>query len=113
MAGYTELGLVNIPADRIVGTRSAGRVAAMAGNFMPLLPMNSEFGTKWLNLCDAHLEDGIRDPIRCFEYMGRFYVQEGNKRCSVLKSFGSPTVPGRVTRVIPQYSEDRDVQIYY
>ena len=35
-----------------------------------------------------------RQPIRCYEYMGRFYVQEGNKRVSVFKSFGSPTVPG-------------------
>ena len=113
VAGYAELGLVDIPMDRVAGTVSAGRVAALAGNLMPLLPPNSEFGTKWINLCDAHLEEGIRDPIRCYEYLGRFYILEGNKRCSVLKSFGAPTVQGKVTRVVPRYSEDHDVQVYY
>ena len=31
----------------------------------------------------------------------------------MFKSFGSPTVPGYVTRVIPAYSEDEAVVIYY
>ena len=58
-------------------------------------------------LCAAHLGDeGIRDPIRCYEYMGRFYVQEGNKRVSVLKSYGAPTIPGYVIRVVPAWSDD-------
>lgn len=113
VAGYAELGLVDIPMNRVAGTVSVGRVAALAGNLMPLLPANSEFGAKWINLCDAHLEEGIREPVRCYEYMGRFYILEGNKRCSVLKSFGAPTVQGKVTRVVPRYSEDHDVQVYY
>ncbi len=113
VTGYAELGLVDIPMDRVAGTVSVGRVAALAGNLMPLLPANSEFGAKWINLCDAHLEEGIREPVRCYEYMGRFYILEGNKRCSVLKSFGAPTVQGKVTRVVPRYSEDHDVQVYY
>ena len=112
VAGYAELGLVDIPMNRVAGTVSVGRVAALAGNLMPLLPANSEFGAKWINLCDAHLEEGIREPVRCYEYMGRFYILEGNKRCSVLKSFGAPTVQGKVTRVVPRYSEDHDVQVY-
>ena len=56
---------------------------------------------------------GIQDPIRCYEYMGRFYVQEGNKRVSILKSYNAPTIPGNVTRVIPEYSSDTEVRIYY
>ena len=114
VAGYMDLGLVNIPTERIVGTRSAGRTAALAGNFMPLLEARSEFAGKWISLCDAHLsEQGIRDPIQCYEYLGRFYVQEGNKRLSVLLSYQSPTISGRVTRIVPRYSDDHDVQIYY
>ena len=104
-----ELGLVSIPAELIVGTKSAGRMAALAGNFMPLLGTDTEFAAKWMALCQAHLSEGIRDPIKCFEYMGLFYVQEGNKRASVLKSFDAPTVPGLVTRVItaPDGSAER------
>lgn len=114
IAGRTDLGLVEIPTDLIVGTRAAGRRAAFAGNFMPLLPYDTEFGRKWITLCDAHLGDeGIRDAIKCYEYLGRFYVEEGNKRVSVLKSYDAPTVPGRVTRLIPVWSDDTAVQVYY
>ena len=40
-ASPVELGLLEIPMSRIVGTKTAGRVSAMAGNFMPILPPNS------------------------------------------------------------------------
>ena len=113
-AGQVDMGVIEIPADQIVGTKGEGRRTAFAADFMPLLSPDSEFAAKWIDLCCAHLSDeGIRDPIRCYEYLGRFYVQEGNKRVSVLKSFGAPTVSGYVTRVIPAYSEDESVAIYY
>ena len=79
------LGLVEIPIKLVVGTKTTGRTAAFASNFMPLLDLKSEFGSKWVSLCMAHVDEGIRDPIRCFEYMGRFYVQEGNKRAEILR----------------------------
>ena len=113
-AGRAELGVIDVPMERIVGTKSEGRRNAFAANFMPLLPMDSEFGSKWVALCDANLgSEGIRDPIRCFEYLGRFYVLEGNKRVSVLKSFGAPTIAGQVTRIIPAWSEDEQIRLYY
>ena len=108
-----ELGLVNIPTELIVGTRSAGRTAALAGNFMPLLAPDSEFGVKWTRLCQAHMEEGIRDPILCCEFLGKFYVQEGNKRVSVLKSFDAPTVAGSVVRLVPARTEDPEILRYY
>ena len=114
VVGRAEIGLVNIPSEQIVGVKSVGRRSALAGNFMPLLDPDSEFATKWITLCEAHLSDeGIRDPIKCCEYMGRFYVQEGNKRVSVLKSYHAPTIPGIVTRIVPEFSDDPAVQIYY
>ena len=113
-AGHTDLGIIDIPMDRIVGTKSQGRRNAFAANFMPLLPMESEFGTKWVALCDANLgSEGIRDPIHCYEYLGRFYVQEGNKRVSVLKSFDAPSIAGQVTRIVPVLSEDEKIRLYY
>ena len=113
IAGRVELGVLNIPAELIVGTRSAGRTAALAGNFMPLLDPDSEFAVKWIRLCDAHMEEGIRDPIQAYEFLGRFYVQEGNKRVSVLKSYDAPTVAANVTRVLPVRTEDPEIQRYY
>ncbi len=114
VSGQVEMGLIEIPTEQIVGTKTAGRRSAFAANFMPLLETGSEFAFKWIDLCAAHLGDeGIRDPIRCYEYLGRFYVQEGNKRVSVLKSYNAPTIPGYVIRVIPQWSDDPAVRAYY
>lgn len=114
VSGRVRLGLVNVPAELVVGVKSAGRVPALAGNFMPLLDENTEFANKWINLCTAHLSDeGIRDPIVCYEYMGRFYVQEGNKRASVMKSYDAPSIPAMVTRIVPEYSSEPEVQVYY
>ena len=102
-----QIGLVEIPTKRIIGTKTVGRVSAFTPSFRPLLEPETEFALKWVSLCDDHLSDvGIHDPIECFEYLGNFYVQEGNKRVSVLKSYGAPTIPGMVTRIIPEYSED-------
>lgn len=113
-AGHVQLGLVDIPMERIVGTTTVGRRSAFAGNFMPLLNEDTEFCQKWVNLCETHLSsNGISDPIICYEYMGLFYVTEGNKRVSVLKSYDAPTICGNVTRILPPWSEDNAVQIYY
>ena len=107
------IGLVEVPMELLVGTKTAGRTAAFAANFMPLLGANTEFASKWISLCQAHVEEGIRDPIRCFEYMGRFYVQEGNKRVSVLKYFQADSITANVTRVMPKYSDSPEVRLYY
>jgi len=106
------LGLIEIPMELIVGTKTAGRRDAFAGNFMPLLDKSTEFGIKWIALCNSHFEEGIHDPIVCFEYLGKFYVQEGNKRVSVLKSLGARKIPGTVTRVLPEQDGSREVELY-
>ena len=109
-----EVGLVEIPSERIVGTKSAGRITAFTPSFRPLLDAKSEFGSKWISLCAAHLGDtGITDPIVCYEYLGNFYVQEGNKRVSVLRHFDAPRIPGNVRRILPAPSEEPRVRAYY
>nr|MBQ8244586.1 BMP family ABC transporter substrate-binding protein [Oscillospiraceae bacterium] len=109
-----DLGLMEIPAERIVGVKSAGRVTAFTASFRPLLEPKSEFGGKWINLCVAHLGDtGITDPILCYEYLGNFYVQEGNKRVSVLRYFDAPRIPGMVKRILPPLTEDPRIRAYY
>ncbi|MGM9578674.1 MAG: BMP family ABC transporter substrate-binding protein, partial [Evtepia sp.] len=109
-----DVGLVEIPAERIVGVKSAGRITAFTASFRPLLDSKSEFAAKWISLCSAHLGDvGITDPIACFEYLGNFYVQEGNKRVSVLRYFGSPRIAGMVKRILPPASEEPRIRAYY
>lgn len=109
-----DLGLLEIPAERIIGTKTAGRVAAFSPSFRPILDQKSEFCAKWVALCQAHLgTTGIRDPIECFEYLGNFYVQEGNKRVSVLRHFGAPKIPANVKRVMPPKSDDPRIRAYY
>ncbi len=109
-----DIGTMEIPAERIIGIKSAGRVSAFTRTFKPLLEPKSEFGNKWMHLCKAHLGDtGITDPILCYEYLGNFYVQEGNKRVSVLRHFGAPRIPSTVKRVVPPLSDDPRIQAYY
>ena len=111
--GEINLGMIEIPMERIAGTKTQGRTNAFASNFMPLLAADSEFGFKWRNLCEAHLSDaGIRDPISCYEFLGKFYVQEGNKRVSVLKYFGASSVCGNVIRILPGASDAPEVIAY-
>lgn len=111
---YQDVGVVEIPTERIVGVKSAGRITAFSASFLPLLDLDTEFATKWMNLCDAHLSNqGIREPIVCYEYLGNFYVQEGNKRVSVLRTFEAPRIPGYVRRVLPEKSDEPHVRAYY
>lgn len=109
-----DVGLVEIPTECIVGTKTAGRIAAFTPTFRPLLDAKSEFATKWISLCKAHLgESGITDPILCYEYLGNFYVQEGNKRVSVLRYFDAPRIPGTVRRIMPKQSDEPRIKAYY
>ena len=109
-----DVGLVEIPSHRIIGVKSAGRITAFTPSFRPLLDRGSEFAIKWQALCDAHLGPaGIRDPIVCYEYLGNFYVQEGNKRVSVLRHFDAPRIPGEVKRVMPAPSQEPRIRAYY
>ena len=109
-----EIGVLEIPSERIIGTKSAGRISAFTATFKPLLDAETEFAIKWTNLCAAHLgETGITEPIVCFEYLGNFYIQEGNKRVSVLRHFDAPRIPGSVTRIIPPMSDEPRIKAYY
>ena len=107
------LGLVQIPSELIVGTKTAGRSSAFSKGFKPLLKENTEFAYKWMALYKAHLNEGIREPIKAYEFMNKFYVEEGNKRVSVLKFFDAVSIPGNVTRIVPPRTEEKGNKIYY
>lgn len=108
-----DVGQVNVPLQRIVGTKTAGRVTAFTPSFRPLMDPESEFGRKWISLCADHLGDtGIQNPIECYEYLGDFFVQEGNKRVSVLKYFGAARIPANVKRIMPVMDDSPRIKAY-
>ncbi len=107
------LGLMEIPVDDIAGTKTHGRQESFASNFMPLLPPKSEFSVKWSALYDSAVQEGIRDAILVYEYMGRFYVQEGNKRVSVSHYNGSVSILADVIRLLPQRTDEKINRIYF
>ncbi len=106
------VGLMEVPLDFFAGTKTRGRQEAFAENFMPILEERSEFAMKWEKLFEAQTEEGIRDPVKVYEYMWKFYVLEGNKRVSVLKYLDVPKIMADITRIIPSDEEDQTVQIY-
>lgn len=113
IASEVSLGLIDVPLDKIVGTKTQGRTQAFANNFMPLLGEKTEFGAKWAALYDHQIEEGIHDPIIAYEFMNRYYVLEGNKRVSVLKYVKAYSITASVIRLIPKRSEDRENKLYY
>ncbi len=111
--GEVHIGLVELPLARISGTKEESRNNAFARNFMPLLDESSEFGRKWSALYDSYVKEGIRDAIKVYEYMHKFYVLEGNKRVSVSKYGGSEFILADVIRIIPRKSDSKEVKAYY
>ncbi len=109
----THLGISEIPLSQVIGTSTAGRTQAFAPNFMPILESGTEFAYKWSNLCDAQMDEGIRDAVKVYEYMNHYYVLEGNKRVSVLKYMNNPTILADVTRKVPKRNEEPENRIYY
>ena len=66
------LGAMEIPIYLVVGSTQDARCNSFSPSFFPLLDQDTEFAAKWTNLCQAQLTEGIHDPIKCYEYLGRF-----------------------------------------
>lgn len=107
-----SLGILTVPLDRVVGSVSRGRSFAFANNFMPILDANSEFANKWAALYESVEAEGMRDPAKVLEYMGYYYLIEGNKRISVMKFNDAEYIEADVTRVIPIRTDDPEMTAY-
>lgn len=109
-----DLGTMEIPVRQIVGVTSTDPDMEYTYNFKPLAQTDSEFAAIWCQLYLDYLSvRGLREPISCIEYMGRFYVVDGKKRVSVLKAHGENRVLANVIRWVPEYSESLAVKQYY
>ena len=110
---HLSLGIMTIPLDRVIGSVSRGRSYAFADGFLPILESGSEFAAKWETLCESVETSGLRQPITALEYMGYYYVTEGNKRVSVMKYLEARDIEADVTRVYPPQSDDPEIVSYY
>lgn len=112
-AGTEDLGVCEIPLSRVTGTKTASRSESFAWNFMPLLREKTEFSGKWERLYEAQMEEGIREPVKVYEYMHHFYVREGNKRVSVMKYVGAVKITADVTRIFPKRDGKKASEAFY
>lgn len=109
-----DLGIIEIPVNQIVGTAVFDEKDLYSPDFLPIASADSPFAELWCQLYMDYLTDkGWDAPIRCFEFLGRFYVQDGKKRVSVLKAHGSMVTKAIVTRIMPVLTQDEDVVRYY
>ena len=60
----------------------------------------------------THL-DGYKRQIVAYEFMNQFYVQEGNKRVSVMKFLGAYSIPGTFIRLLPRKTDEKENRLYY
>ncbi|NLD34398.1 MAG: BMP family ABC transporter substrate-binding protein [Clostridiales bacterium] len=111
---YMKQPTREISMTRVAGTYTSGRARSFSAGYMPLHDEGTEFAGKWIALCVSHMQEGLRDPIQVYEYLWNYYVIEGNKRVSVLKYFGAPSVRAEITRMIPQLDQnDPNTATYY
>ena len=108
-----SLGIITVPLSRVLGSVSPGRSKAFTKGFLPILEGGSEFAAKWDHLYESVESEGVNQPVTALEYMGYYYVIEGNKRVSVSKVMGARDIEADVTRVIPPKTEDPEVVAYY
>ena len=111
--GEKYIGILELPVSYIIGNKEASRNNAFANNFMPLLEEGTEFSIKWDNLCESCRVEGVRNGIKCYEYMNEYYVQEGNKRVSVSRYLKMGFIHSEVTRILPPKSDSKEVKVYY
>lgn len=111
--GEVPIGLTEIDLSLIAGTKTRGRQNMFSSSFMPIAEPGSEFAMKWSDLIDSARDEGLRDPIVVYEFLQRFYVQEGNKRVSVSRYLGNPTILANITRVTPMPSDEKGLRAYH
>ena len=114
IADRVSLGVMDIPTEAIVGVSTPDKRELYSHDFLPLSHPDTDFSTKWCKLYWYYLSNkGIRCPISCYEYMGKFYIQDGIKRVSIAKCHGVPTITASVIRLLPKKTEEPEIQQYY
>ena len=108
------LGLEKVPLHKIIGTWSRSRANLFTEKFFPLASSKTEFSNKWKSLYQSHINIGINEPVKLYEYMNWYYVIEGNKRISVLNYVEAYSADAIVIRLLPKRNPiTKAKQIYF
>ena len=108
-----SLGIISVPLSRVMGSVSLGRSRAFTKHFLPILEGGSEFAAKWDHLYESVESEGVNQPVTALEYLGYYYIIEGNKRVSVMKAMGAREIEADVTRVYPVNDGSPEITAYY
>ena len=61
-------------SQSIVGTKPCV-TKRLCPRLLPILDEDTEFAMKWGRLFDIQLQEGLRDPIICYEFMNRLRLE--------------------------------------
>lgn len=110
-----DLGVLDIPVNLIVGVaEETEKTSLYTGDFLPVSPVKSKYADQWREISEQFVcEKGFHKEIRCYEYLGRFYVSDGLKRVSVAKYHNADIIRSYVIRVMPIRTESKVITQYY
>lgn len=92
--GQRNLGLQNIPLDKIIGT--VGRYHDFTRTFMPRKSVNED---RWKQISALARGDKGFPPIDVYKVGDAYFVIDGNHRVSVARQLGQPTIEAYVTEI--------------
>ena len=112
---HLDLGVMDIPTNLIVGvTEGTEKSSLYSKDFFPVSVPKSKFADQWRDLYrQCFSEEGLPGHIRCYEYLGKFYVADGLKRVSVAKYHKAHMIKSQVIRIMPIRTESKSIQQYY
>ncbi len=95
MRGQHDLGMQEIPLDKIVG--SVGRYQDFDRAF---LPRHSFLRSRWVSIDSAQLQDITLPPIEFYKIGDVYFVKDGNHRVSVARERGQAFIDAYVTEIV-------------
>jgi hypothetical protein len=100
LKSFVDLGLLEVPLDRIVG--SLGRVQEFNRAF---LPREEALRDRWRKIWELADEGGF-PPVELFKVGEVYFVADGHHRVSVLRSMGAPAVEAHVKEFLTRVPLD-------
>lgn len=94
LLGQHEIGLRQIPLDKIIG--SVGRYQDFDRAF---LPRQTHTKGRWVSVDKAHLQDIVLPPIEVYKIGEVYFVKDGNHRVSVARQRGQAFIDAYVTEI--------------
>lgn len=94
LTGQHDVGLRQIPLDKIVG--SVGRYQDFDRAF---LPRQTHTKGRWISVDKAHLQDIALPPIEVYKIGEVYFVKDGNHRVSVARQRGQAFIDAYVTEI--------------